>query len=220
MFLPVLKGNSLETVLKNFGPIPDIQILCKYALHMVLALQFLHDRGVYHNNVCSATLFWDHKGHLKLADYGISPLLPSHTPHADLIKYDIWSMGATLLHAATGRMTNVYDFAKVFVLFLSGIEFRPDMKIPEMFPVVFTAEAVDFVRAAIQNPKHRPSSMAFFVNHPFICSENESVAGFVASTPPSMGVGIPLTSFSRNTVSLKSFRKCADLIFLVSRCLP
>ncbi len=70
LFLPDLRGGSLDSLVKSFGPIPELSILRKYAGQMSQALQFLHERGVLHNNVSTASVFLDHRGNLKLADYG------------------------------------------------------------------------------------------------------------------------------------------------------
>ncbi len=180
VFLPDLRGGSLESLVRSFGPIPELSIVRKYAKQVVLALQFLHERGVFHNNVTPKTVFLDHRGNLRLADYGISPVkMDEEWSNEALIRHDVLSMGTTVMFCVTGAEC---------------------LAVPSQWPPIMSEEAIDFVASAVQAETSRPSSLTFFVSHPFVCSEStSSIAGFVASTPPSMGVGIPLTSFQHKT---------------------
>lgn len=123
LFLPDLRGGSLDVLVKSFGPIPELPILRKYAGQMVQGLQFLHERGVLLNNISPATVFLDHRGNVKIADYGwtlfvglfffffvtiifegIAPLrMDEEVSNESLIRHDVYCMGKTLLDCASGK---------------------------------------------------------------------------------------------------------------------
>ena len=108
--------SSIFTRIKSFGPIKESAILAKYISQIVLAVSYLHNRGLYHGNICTQNILIDNSGdgRIKLADFGFKSIMEiTHTlkkqrSTQQLICDDIWNIGASVIDMASGGKTLLY----------------------------------------------------------------------------------------------------------------
>lgn len=116
-------GKSLRTILKERGHLEEDEVL-EYGLQLSRALDHAYRHGVVHRDVKPGNVLLSRDGTLKIADLGLARRpddssvtrdgVTLGTPHyispeqardpvsAD-VRSDLYSLGATLFHAATGR---------------------------------------------------------------------------------------------------------------------
>ena len=71
LVMPFMPGGDLHSLLKNLGCLEE-HICCQYASEIVLALRYLHQKGVIHRDLKPDNCLIDHQGHIKLTDFGLS----------------------------------------------------------------------------------------------------------------------------------------------------
>lgn len=169
-FMPDIGVGSLDWMVRQFGPMPDLVIVANHAKQIVVCLQFLHERAIYFNNLAPHTLFVHFKGYLRLADYGMSTEAEGLS-RDQCIKRDIFHLGCVIYFCVTGKSEVPQDAS--------------------FWPSFLTPEAHDFLSICLGPESGRPLSVSGFLAHPFLCDASISATGVIASTPPSMGVGIP-----------------------------
>ena len=120
LYLEWLANGSLSDVQQKFGQIPE-QRLKNYTKQMLLGLQFLHSKNILHRDIKPKNILVDHRGILKLTDFGLSRHLNSINPTTrpcgtpvymapETIKgqfgvgSDLWAIGATICELATGQL--------------------------------------------------------------------------------------------------------------------
>eukprot|EP00903_Cladosiphon_okamuranus_P016048 g14817.t1 len=126
IFLEYMPGGSVRRLLDHFGVFPD-KIVLLYAKQLLRGLSFLHDNGVAHRDIKCANCLVDHRGSIKLADFGVSKrivglsgsvsgvqsvkgtpfwmapeVLQVQNLRGGWMKADVWSFGATVLEMCSG----------------------------------------------------------------------------------------------------------------------
>ncbi len=119
-----VEGRSLRDLLKDWGRLPEEQVL-RIGIQVGLALEHARKHGVIHRDIKPANILVQEDGNVKLADLGLAkgpealsagrqegertlgtPLYMSpeqaRDPGLADIRSDIYSLGATLFHAACG----------------------------------------------------------------------------------------------------------------------
>ncbi len=119
-----IAGGDLKGLIDAKGPLPETD-LARIGAGVALGLAHAHERGIIHRDVKPQNVLIDEYGCPKLADFGIARALDQATAHstrtgsylgtatysspeqlrAEKItpKSDIYSLGATLYHAAVGE---------------------------------------------------------------------------------------------------------------------
>jgi formylglycine-generating enzyme required for sulfatase activity/tRNA A-37 threonylcarbamoyl transferase component Bud32 len=119
-------GDNLDKHLERSlesGTLPGSRDILEIARQLSVALRFLQTRGILHLDIKPSNILRDANGHLCLADFGsarisggdestgagrVDKTLPYASPEhltGDCDhRSDLYSLGATLLHLATGRM--------------------------------------------------------------------------------------------------------------------
>ncbi|MEY3161138.1 MAG: Serine/threonine-protein kinase PknB [Planctomycetota bacterium] len=119
-----VEGESLRTLLQEWGVFPEERVL-EVGIDVASALEHAWQRGVIHRDVKPGNVLIDASGRVKLTDMGlakgpadldltrdgatlgtpqyISPEQARDPQKVD-VRSDLWSLGATLYHMATGQV--------------------------------------------------------------------------------------------------------------------
>ncbi|EFJ07560.1 MAP kinase [Selaginella moellendorffii] len=202
-----MDGGSLLDVIKEVNALPEpyLAAICKQVLK---GLVYLHlDRRIIHRDIKPSNLLVNHKGEVKITDFGVSAVLANSMGQRDTFvgtytymsperisggaygfESDIWSLGLTLLECATGRFPYLPPGQENgYLNFYELLETIVEQPAPVASPEMFSAEFCSLISACIQKePKDRMTA-AELLKHPFIQKyENEDInlAVLVPRLPP------------------------------------
>lgn len=179
---------SLADVIRQVDTIlePYLAVVCKQVLQ---GLVYLHqERHVIHRDIKPSNLLVNHKGEVKITDFGVSAMLASSMGQRDTFvgtynymaperisgntydyKSDIWSLGMVILECAIGRFPYIQSEDKQewpsFYELLQSIVGSPPPSAP---PDQFSPEFCSFVSACIQKDPRDRSSASDLLTHGFI----------------------------------------------------
>ncbi|KAM7509607.1 hypothetical protein LguiA_020060 [Lonicera macranthoides] len=179
---------SLADVIRQVKTIlePYLAVVCKQVLQGLVYLH--HERHVIHRDIKPSNLLVNHKGEVKITDFGVSAMLASSMGQRDTFvgtynymsperisgstydyKSDIWSLGLVILECAIGRFPYIQSEDQQnwpsFYELLDAIVGSPPPSAP---PDQFSPEFCSFVSACIQkDPRNRASALDL-LSHPFI----------------------------------------------------
>ncbi|KAK1354816.1 MAPKK [Heracleum sosnowskyi] len=179
---------SLADVIRQVKTIlePYLAVVCKQVLQ---GLVYLHnERHVIHRDIKPSNLLVNHKGEVKITDFGVSAMLASSVGQRNTFvgtynymsperisgstydyKSDIWSLGLVILECAIGRFPYIQSEEQLgapsFYELLDAIVRSP---VPSAPPDQFSPEFCSFVSACIQKDPIDRSSALDLLDHPFI----------------------------------------------------
>lgn len=186
IILEYMDGGSLADFLLKVNRIPEpyLAAICKQVLKGLWYLH--HEKHIMHRDLKPSNLLINHRGEVKITDFGVSAILASTSGSANTFvgtytymsperisgnsygyRSDIWSLGLVMLECATGQFPYSPprgEWDGVFEL-MSTIVGQP---VPSAPSDLFSAQFCSFISSCLQkDPKDRLSANEL-MRHPFI----------------------------------------------------
>ncbi|XP_010262013.1 PREDICTED: mitogen-activated protein kinase kinase 2-like [Nelumbo nucifera] len=201
-----MDGGSLADFLKKVKTIPEpyLSAICKQVLNGLLYLH--HDKHIIHRDLKPSNLLINHRGEVKITDFGVSATLTSTYGQANTFvgtynymsperilgndygyKSDIWSLGVVLLECATGKFPYSPPQQEGWTNFYELMEAIVDGPPPCVPADQFSPEFCSFISACVQKDPQNRQSAQELMKHPFITRHEDS--------------GVDLASYFRDVAS-------------------
>ena len=199
LYLEWCAGGSLADLIKRFPTISEA-LLRNYTRQILSGLKFLHDHGILHRDIKPRNILVDHKGVLKLTDFGLSRHIESMAdrtkmcgtprymaPECPSGKFsfgsDIWAVGATLTELVSrtlpwSHLDKDVQATNMSLLFHIG-NFRGNPLHHPIIPTSLSAEAQDFLATCFQQDPQARGTCDSLLMHPFLLVEDREEAGGV-----------------------------------------
>ena len=176
-----MDGGSLQEIVDCGGCAAEA-VLAHIAREVLEGLAFLHERRQIHRDIKPANLLLNHRGQVKISDFGLVRHLDSSISQADTFvgtftymspericgeeysySADIWGLGLTLVTCAMGRFP--YDHSGGYWGLVSALREMDAPSLPPSFSPAFR----DFVRQCLhKEPGKRPTARYLLRHHPFL----------------------------------------------------
>eukprot|EP01018_Ginkgo_biloba_P004197 Gb_03275 [translate_table: standard] len=205
--LEYMDGGSLADVIKQVRTFPEpyLAVICKQVLK---GLIYLHnDRHIIHRDIKPSNLLVNHKGEVKITDFGVSAMLANSMGQRDTFvgtyNYmsperisgstygygsDIWSLGLVVLECATGRFPySPPGEEEGWLNFYELLETIVEQPPPCASLDQFSPEFCSFISSCVQKEPQDRMSAADLLNHPFVKKYEDQdidLAGLISSLPP------------------------------------
>ncbi|KAF5481791.1 hypothetical protein F2P56_002415 [Juglans regia] len=188
IILEYMDGGSLLDILKKVKTIPEpfLAAICKQVLKGLLYLH--HEKHVIHRDLKPSNLLINHRGEVKITDFGVSAILASTSGQANTFvgtynymsperiiggrysyKSDIWSLGLVLLECATGQFPySPPEQGEGWVNFYELMEAIVEKSPPSAPSDQFSPQFCSFISACVQKEQEARLSAHQLMTHPFI----------------------------------------------------
>ncbi|TVU35265.1 hypothetical protein EJB05_17147 [Eragrostis curvula] len=187
LVLEYMDRGSLADIIKQMKTIQEsyLAVLCKQILEGLLYLH--HERHVIHRDIKPSNLLVNHKGEVKISDFGVSAVLANSVGQRDTFvgtynymaperisgssyeyKSDIWSLGLVILECAIGRFPYIPSEGEGWLSFYELLEAIVDQPPPSAPADQFSPEFCSFISSCIQKDPAERLSASELLNHPFI----------------------------------------------------
>lgn len=177
IIMELLDGGSCnELIHKSKTKGMDEKYIAILMREVLIALDYLHERGKIHRDIKAANILLNSQGDVKIADFGVSTELSNNlsrrrtfvgspywmSPEVILeeeynTKADIWSLGITAIELAKGKppLSNIPPMKALFEIPKNP---PPELREDDMHPS-FSNEFKQFVLLCLQkNPIQRPTA--------------------------------------------------------------
>uniref|UniRef100_A0A7I4CTT7 mitogen-activated protein kinase kinase n=1 Tax=Physcomitrium patens TaxID=3218 RepID=A0A7I4CTT7_PHYPA len=193
MILEYMDRGSLSDIIKQQKQIPE-PYLAVIASQVLKGLEYLHQvRHIIHRDIKPSNLLINHKGEVKISDFGVSAVLVHSLAQRDTFvgtctymsperlqgrsyayDSDLWSLGLTLLECALGtfpyKPAGMEEGWQNFFILMECIVNQPPAAAS---PDKFSPEFCSFIESCIRKcPSERPSTTDL-LKHPFLQKYNE-----------------------------------------------
>jgi len=188
-----MDGGSLQDI-SDQGGCTSEKVLSSIAEQVLRGLLILYQNNQVHRDIKPANLLINHKGEVKLADFGVTREIKTEGVAKTFIgtvsymsperitagKYsyssDIWSLGLSLMTVATGKFPYKSSLASYFDLLDTIVQ----EEVPSLGPreeQPWSKDFQDFIGAAMEKDPHKRSTAQQLLNHPFITKNNNGHGG-------------------------------------------
>ncbi|XP_060961121.1 mitogen-activated protein kinase kinase SIPKK-like [Cannabis sativa] len=212
IILEYMDGGSLADFLKKVKTIPEpyLAAICKQVLKGLLYLH--HEKHIIHRDLKPSNLLINHRGEVKITDFGVSAILESTSGQANTFlgtynymsperitggkysyKSDIWSFGLVLLECATGRFPYIPEEGDVWTNFFELMDCIVSQPPPSAPSDQFTPEFCSFISACVKKDAKDRQSAHQLLMHPFVSMYDDLD---VDLSTYFTNVGSPLATFS------------------------
>ncbi|KAJ4899465.1 Mitogen-activated protein kinase kinase 1 [Raphanus sativus] len=188
IILEFMDGGSLLDLLKKVERVPEnmLAAICKRVLR---GLCYIHDeRRIIHRDLKPSNLLINHRGEVKITDFGVSKILSSTSSLANTFvgthlymsperiigkaygsKSDIWSLGLVLLECATGKFPytppeHMKGWTSVYELVDAIVENPP----PRAPSHLFSQDFCSFISQCVQKDPRDRKSAKELLEHRFL----------------------------------------------------
>lgn len=188
IILEFMDGGSLADLLKKVGKVPEnmLSAICKRVLRGLCYIH--HERRIIHRDLKPSNLLINHRGEVKITDFGVSKILTSTSSLANSFvgtypymsperisgslysnKSDIWSLGLVLLECATGKFPytppeHKKGWSSVYELVDAIVENPP----PCAPSNLFSPEFCSFISQCVQKDPRDRKSAKELLEHKFV----------------------------------------------------
>lgn len=196
-----MDAGSLQDVV-DAGGCADEAVLAHMAREVLQGLAYLHARRQIHRDIKPANLLLNHRGEVKISDFGLVRHFDASISRADTFvgtftymspericggeygySADIWGVGLTLVTCALGRLP--YEDAGGYWELVSALKEREPPSLPRS---EFSSEFRDFVRQCLnKEPSKRPTARYLLDRHPFLRQTRRAVG----QTSPTVSAAAP-----------------------------
>ncbi|KAG8645950.1 mitogen-activated protein kinase kinase 2 isoform X1 [Manihot esculenta] len=190
--LEYMDGGSLAEFLKRNTRIaePYLAAICKQVLQ---GLSYLHhEKHIIHRDLKPSNILINHKGEVKIADFGVSAIMASTSGQANTYvgtyhymsperisseisegshdyKSDIWSMGIVMLECATGQFPySSPDQGEVWANLFELMEAIVEQPEPCAPSDQFSSEFCSFISSCLQKDPKKRRSTSELLTHAFM----------------------------------------------------
>lgn len=206
--LEYMDGGSLADIVKKVEKIPEpyLAVISKQVLQGLIFLH--HNRLIIHRDIKPSNLLVNHRGEVKISDFGVSANLANSMGQRDTFvgtctymsperisgsnygfDSDIWSLGLTLLECALGRFPyqppgNEEGWSNFYELLETIVDQPPPVPPPSQFSLEFCS----FIGSCMQKEPRDRMSAADLLNHPFLekyAEESINLAVLIPEVSPS-----------------------------------
>ncbi|GBG30514.1 Mitogen-activated protein kinase kinase 3 [Hondaea fermentalgiana] len=210
MVVEYMDGGSLQDIIDG-GGCENEDILSQIAYRVLRGLQFIHERHQIHRDIKPSNLLINHRGEVKISDFGIVRELESTQAMASTFvgtltymsperisglaynaNSDVWSFGLSLMSVALG--TYPLATAGGYWALLSSLNEGPVPRLPEDR---FSPIMIDFVAQCLTRDPHQRPSCEQLLQHPFVTQSQPLVDAQMIA-----GENVPPTDADSNLAEL------------------
>jgi mitogen-activated protein kinase kinase 1 len=183
-----MDGGSLADFLKSVKAIPDSYLSAIFRQVLQGLIYLHHDRHIIHRDLKPSNLLINHRGEVKITDFGVSTVMTNTAGLANTFvgtynymsperivgnkygnKSDIWSLGLVVLECATGKFpyappNQEETWTSVFELMEAIVDQPP----PALPSGNFSPELSSFISTCLQKDPNSRSSAKELMEHPFL----------------------------------------------------
>ncbi|GMI92682.1 hypothetical protein HRI_002937500 [Hibiscus trionum] len=188
IILEYMDGGSLADFLIKVKSIPEpyLAAICKQVLKGLMYLH--HERHIIHRDLKPSNLLINHRGEVKITDFGVSAIMTSTSGLANTFvgtynymsperiiadnygnKSDIWSLGLVLLECATGQFPySPPNQAEGWTNFYELMEQIVEQPPPSAPSNKFSPEFCSFISACVKKDPNERKSAHELLGMPFL----------------------------------------------------
>jgi mitogen-activated protein kinase kinase kinase len=134
IFLEYVPGGSVAKMLVNYGPLGE-SLINNFVRQILTGLEYLHSKDIIHRDIKGANILIDHKGSVKISDFGISKRVEAASLNTAANKKGqrvslqgsvFWMAPEVVKQTAYTRKADIWSLGCLIVEMLSGQHPHPN----------------------------------------------------------------------------------------------